>query len=87
MHDESFSLIWIPSNFANLAGVSLKCCRTRFTDLIESKQTKACPEGLKGFNVSSINLFSKRSILSSNKSGFFKRRGMQQLKYASPLEV
>lgn len=87
MHEESFSLICIPTSFAYLAGVSLKCYRTKFTDLIESKQMKAWPEGLNGLSVSSSNLFSKRSILSSNKVGFFNWWGMQQLKYASPLEV
>lgn len=55
-------------------------------DLIESKQTKACPDGLKGFRVSLSSFSSKWSFFILKLCGSLYLDGMQQLKYASPVE-
>ena len=58
------SLRWRQKSLAYFQGPILNYCSIMFTDCIESKHTKAWPEGLKGFIISFINFYSSLSIFS-----------------------
>lgn len=66
-------------------GLILNFYNTALTDLTELKQTNACPDGLKGFIVSSSNFYSSLSIFYKKVFGSFNLYGIHILLCYSPL--